>query len=211
MEMKMLTQVEDGDYVKTTSTQIPDWIEEGWDFGDITLLPFHQAIRRKSHMLQPSSPNFACKNSSLKKEFRPLEYEPPIFLAWPHNKTFAVLSSDFLVCLASLCIRPTNSGSATSRVRHSFRICIPDWPQSSPQNSWNRKIWTNATENILPAQRNYSPVLNFIAMGNYNAKQTYVLKFLSFDSCTAFLHSTLDSDCNLLKIYSKYYSFWRLA
>ena len=58
---------------------------DDWDSWNTNPLPHHQPLRRKSHTLQPSPPNFFYKSSSLKTtgEFRLSEHDLPIFLAWP--------------------------------------------------------------------------------------------------------------------------------
>ena len=70
----------------TTSMWTPDWLEpEGWDSRNITLLPHHQPIRRRSHIPQPSPQILPLKTHRRKTigEFGSFEHELPVLLAWP--------------------------------------------------------------------------------------------------------------------------------
>ena len=88
------------------------WTQHSWS---TTLLPHHQPIRRKSHMLQPSPQSLPVK------PFPPKPLGSLVFLSMSHTfsfhgsaiKPFSGPNSDVLVCLASLCIWHMNLCSVT--------------------------------------------------------------------------------------------------
>ena len=90
---------------------------DGEDSWNTTLLLHNLPRRRKSGILEPSSPDVAFKNAPLKAigELGSFEPELPV-LAWPCNKPFFALNSDTSIHLASLCLGHVDVGLTTPGV-----------------------------------------------------------------------------------------------
>ena len=106
-------------FCRNPLTPWPRWrmvVTSGWaqDSWNTTLLPHHQPIG-ESHTPCSPHPKFAYKNFSPKtiEEFGVIEQRPPILFPWPCDKFVSAPNSNFLVCLAWVCIGQMNLGSVT--------------------------------------------------------------------------------------------------